>query len=94
MEEQVIDFWKRVNLLIKSNGTKQQVVAESCNIPYQTLRGWVTRHCYPDALQTYKIAKALNTSVEYLITGQESSPSAAELSNLKQKIRELAASLN
>lgn len=94
MEEQVIDFWKRVNLLIKSNGTKQQVVAESCNIPYQTLRGWVTRHCYPDALQTYKIAKLLNTSVEYLITGQESSPSAAELSNLKQKIRELAASLN
>lgn len=93
MEEQVIDFWKRVNLLIKSNGTKQQVVAESCNIPYQTLRGWVTRHCYPDALQTYKIAKALNTSVEYLITGKESDSDKDLLKELKQNLIKLANSI-
>lgn len=71
---EAIDFWKRINFLIKNSGTKQQSVAELCNIPYQTFRGWVTRQVFPDALQSVKIAKALNTTVEYLVTGVEPEP--------------------
>ena len=84
MEAQAIDFWKRVNFLIKSQGTKQQTVSESCNIPYQTFRGWVTRQVYPDALQSYKIATLLNTSVEYLITGEN--PVKPDISELEKTL--------
>lgn len=65
------DFWKRVNLLIKEKGMNQQKLADLCNIKYQTFRGWGTHETYPDALQTYNIAKVLGVTVEYLISGEE-----------------------
>ena len=67
-----IDFWKRVNAKIKAASTKQQTVAEQCDLSYQTFRGWVTRQVFPDAYQAYKIATNLNTTVEYFLTGIES----------------------
>lgn len=63
------DFWKRVNNLIKLKGINQQVLAESCDINYQTFRGWGVHKTYPNALQSYRIAKALDTTVEYLVYG-------------------------
>ena len=69
MNESAVEFWSRVNALIKSRKTKQQSVAESCGISYQTFRGWVTRQSFPDAQQVFRIAKSLDTTVEYLMTG-------------------------
>ena len=80
------DFWIRVNALIKANNTKQQIIAEQCDLSYQTFRGWVTRKVFPDAFQSYKIAKALNTSVEYLITGKEN--------ETPKEVLDLAADIN
>jgi len=72
-------FWKRVNNLIKSQGTKQETLAAECNISYQTFRGWVSRKTFPGGDETYQIAQALNTSVEYLVSGDEpKAQSAAE----------------
>ena len=82
----VTDFWIRVNALIKANNTKQQIIAEQCDLSYQTFRGWVTRKVFPDAFQSYKIAKALNTSVEYLITGKEN--------ETPKEVLDLAADIN
>lgn len=65
------DFWKRVNSLIKSNGLKQETVCHLCEINYQTFRGWIVRNSFPDVFQSLKIAKALNTTVEFLVTGKE-----------------------
>jgi transcriptional regulator with XRE-family HTH domain len=70
MDTNADSFWKRVNTLIKSQKTKQEAVAEQCNINYQTLRGWVTNHRFPDGNETYRIAAALGTTVEYLVTGK------------------------
>lgn len=91
---EIKDFWSRVKILIKQNGFTQRSLSESIGLSPRTLEIMMNRGSVPDAFQTYKIAQLLNTSVEYLITGKESSPSSAELSELKQKIRELAASLD
>ena len=71
MDNDCEEFWKRVNALIKSHKTKQEDVAKSCGINYQTFRGWVVNKTYPNAKQSVLIAKALNTSVEYLVTGND-----------------------
>ena len=86
MNELAVEFWKRTNKLIKDKNSKQENVAQECGIPYQTLRSWVTRQTFPDALQTYKIAQALNTTVEYLVTGEDTSPYKQELDKLKAAI--------
>lgn len=75
MNEIAVEFWKRTNKLIKDKNSKQENVAQECGIPYQTLRSWVTRQTFPDALQAYKIAKALNTTVEYLVSGKNTDSS-------------------
>ena len=86
-------FWGRVKTLIKENHTTQETLCNQCNFPLSTFKHWIFKSIFPDALQTLKIAKLLNTSVEFLITGKESNPSTEELSELKRKIKELAASL-
>lgn len=86
MNEIAVEFWKRTNKLIKDKNSKQENVAQECGIPYQTLRSWVTRQTFPDALQAYKIAQALGVSVEYLVTGEDTSPYKQELDKLKAAI--------
>ena len=71
MNEIAVEFWKRTNKLIKDKNSKQENIAQECDIPYQTFRSWVTRQTFPDALQTYKIVQALHTTVEYLISGND-----------------------
>ena len=86
MNEIAVEFWKRTNKLIKNKNSKQENIAQECDIPYQTFRSWVTRQTFPDALQAYKIAQALNTTVEYLVTGEDTSPYKQELDKLKAAI--------
>jgi len=89
MEDIAVAFWKRVNDLIKSQDKKQETVAQKCDISYQTFRGWITRKTFPDGLQTANIARELNTSVEYLVTGEQPKNSAAErLENVKVILEE------
>jgi transcriptional regulator with XRE-family HTH domain len=71
MDTDADSFWKRVNSLIKSQKTKQESVSEQSGINYQTLRGWVTNHRFPGGDETYRIAQALNTTVEYLVCGED-----------------------
>ena len=78
MDIDAASFWKRTNNLIKSQRTKQEVIAEKCNISYQTFRGWVSRKTFPGGDETYLIAHTLGTTVEYLVTGNKPEPSAAD----------------
>ena len=74
MDIDAVSFWRRVNGLIKTQNTKQEAVAAQCNISYQTFRGWVTRKSFPGGYETYLIAQALGTTVEYLFTGSKPEP--------------------
>lgn len=83
------NFWNRTNDLLKQQGNTQLELCTTCEINHQTFRGWIVHGTYPNALQVVKIAKFLNTSVEYLVTGIEPDTSKLELEQLKAKLREL-----
>ena len=65
------DFWNRVKILIKQNNTTQEGLAKSINIPFHTLQGQIVKNRLPNIIDGYNIATVLNTTVEFLITGEE-----------------------
>jgi transcriptional regulator with XRE-family HTH domain len=88
------DFWKRTKALIKARNVKQETICEETGISLGTLRGWITHSRLPDAAQAVRIAKALQTSVEYLVTGEDTNPLAQENAALKEKIQKAKEALD
>jgi hypothetical protein len=62
-------FWANVNRLIKEQKTTQEALATTIGTPFGTFRGWNFYSRLPDAVSAYRIAQALDTTVEYLCTG-------------------------
>jgi len=79
-------FWRNVNKLIKSQNTTQEAIAKTCAINFGTFKNRSSKKIVPDAIEAYKIAQALNTTVEYLVTGEDTSPYKQELDKLKAAI--------
>lgn len=79
-------FWLNVNRLIKSQNTTQEAIAKTCAINFGTFKNRSSKKIVPDAIEAYKIAQALNTTVEYLVTGEDTSPYKQELDKLKAAI--------
>jgi transcriptional regulator with XRE-family HTH domain len=70
MHDEAAPFWKRVNQLIKASKITQADISKACGIPFGTFHGWIAYKRLPDVLSAYRIAKALNTTVEHLCTGE------------------------
>lgn len=85
-------FWNNVNNLIKSQKITQENVCKDTGISLNTLRGWVSKDVLPRANEAVAIAKALHTTVEYLVTGEQDD-SEARLNELKKKVLEFAQSV-
>jgi transcriptional regulator with XRE-family HTH domain len=66
-----MEYWARVKKLIKSQNTTQEWLANHCEISLNTFKGWIAKKVLPNAAQAVAIAAALNTTVEYLVTGIE-----------------------
>jgi len=66
-----MDFWERLKILIKSQKTTQDWLAQKINIHPVSVSRWISKKIMPRADEAYKIAKALGTSVEYLLTGED-----------------------
>ena len=64
-----MSFWVRVKTLISKNNTTQEWVAGQVPVRPDTFSRWVQRKTMPNADQAVAIASALNTTVEYLVTG-------------------------
>ena len=94
MNIDIDEFWNRIKIMIKKEKLTQESFAEKCNIKPATLQSWITRQRLPDAFDTYKIAQALNTTVEYLVTGKETNPYAEENKILKEKLSSIQKLLN
>jgi transcriptional regulator with XRE-family HTH domain len=62
-------FWENVKTEIKRQNTTQEWVAKKAGISFNTFQGWISKGIYPRANEAVHIAAALNTSVEYLVTG-------------------------
>jgi transcriptional regulator with XRE-family HTH domain len=64
-----MDFWMRLKNEIKTKNTTQEWIAGKIGVPLSTFRKWMTRKTYPDIKEGVEIAKLLETSAEYLVTG-------------------------
>ena len=67
-----MDFWTRLKSEIKAKNTTQEWIANKIGVPFGTFRKWMTRKTYPNMKEGQEIARLLDTSVEYLLTGIES----------------------
>jgi transcriptional regulator with XRE-family HTH domain len=64
-----MDFWMRLKSEIKAKNTTQEWLAGKIGIPFGTFRKWMTRKTYPTIKEGIEMAKLLETSAEYLVTG-------------------------
>ena len=64
-----MNFWMRLKNEIKAKNTTQEWIAGKIGVPLSTFRKWMTRKTYPDIREGIEIAKLLETSAEYLVTG-------------------------
>jgi transcriptional regulator with XRE-family HTH domain len=62
-------FWKNVKKEIKLQNTTHEWVAKHSGIKFGTFQGWILNGLYPRVDDAARIAKTLNTSIEYLLTG-------------------------
>lgn len=65
------DFWNNVKTLLRAKKITQSQLAEMAEIPYRTMTTQINKGTLPDAVQSVAIAKALGTTVEYLVTGED-----------------------
>jgi len=77
-----MDFWIRLKNEIKAKNTTQEWIAGKIDVPLSTFRKWMTRKTYPNLEEGTKIAKLLDVTAEYLITG-------IEIENLNDSERKL-----
>lgn len=61
-------------------------IIEATGIPQPNISAWKTRNSFPKADDLYKIAKYLDVSMEYLLTGIESGKNQPELSEKEIEI--------
>ena len=87
-----MEFWQRVKELIKSQKLTQEKICSSCDISLSTFVSWIHNERLPDLISALKIAKALNTSVEYLVTGKDSNIYKEKYDVLVAAIKELPVS--
>jgi SOS-response transcriptional repressor LexA len=64
------EFWTNVKNLIKENNTYQDWIANKCGVKPRTFQNWIYRNIPPNVIDGQKIAVALETTVEYLVTGK------------------------
>ena len=64
------DFWERTNTLIKHLNKTQRGLALECGFTERRIETLSSNNRSPDIIEVVKIAKALNTTVEYLVTGE------------------------
>jgi transcriptional regulator with XRE-family HTH domain len=62
-------FWINVKKEIKVQNTTAEWVAKHAGVSINTFNGWNRNGVFPRADDAYRIAASLNTSIEYLLTG-------------------------
>lgn len=83
------DFWLRTNTLIKLLNKTQRGLALECGFTERRIETLSSNSRSPDVIEAVKIAKALNTTVEYLVTGENDNAAEKELTELKAKLADL-----
>lgn len=82
-------FWTNVKELLDIKNLTQKELSAITGINLGTIKNQICREVIPDAESAVKIAKALNTTVEFLVTGEEENSAQKELTELKSKLADL-----
>lgn len=64
-------FVDRIDELLKNKGLNRNDLNNAIDLQKNTIAQWKIRETIPSADIAVKIAQFLNTSVEYLVTGEE-----------------------
>lgn len=67
------DITDRISFELDFLGLTRADLSRATGIPESTIRNWI-RGTAPQAEPLYKVARFLNVSLEYLITGQDAPP--------------------
>lgn len=81
-----MEFYENVKKLVKINNLTLRTFIESLGINYDTYNGQKRLYNLPRADEAVKIAKALNTTVEFLVTGIEPEITKQDIINYLQKL--------
>ena len=84
-----MDFWMMLKNEIKVKNTTQEWIAGKIGVPLSTFRKWMTRKTYPNVKEGTEIAKLLETSAEYLVTGKNPEGLSDEEQRLINSYRKL-----
>jgi len=65
-----VDFWGRVKYVLDRKNATRPWLAQATGISLHTLNGWVNKQRDPRIDEAEKIARALEVSIDYLVTGR------------------------
>ena len=84
------DFVSRINQVFSRLGKPKSDFYESCGVPTNCLSNWGKRGTIPSADIAVRIAQYLGTTVEWLVTGTDSSGFSDNERELIQMWRDLS----
>lgn len=82
------DFVSRIDKLLDSRGIKRQVLAQECGFSVPNLAKWKHGTSKPIAESVYLISQYLGVSMEWLLTGTDSSELSDQELHLVRMYRE------
>lgn len=81
-----LDFYERIKLLAKNKNISIKYMIEACGINYDSYNSCKRYGNLPRADEALSIARYLNTTVEFLVTGEETNPLAGKVTELENKL--------
>lgn len=86
------DITSRIDSILSIRNKKRVDLSKDTGIPGSTVRQWI-KGSIPNAEALYKVAKYLNVSMEFLVTGvTEDSSDVEKISNISKEESDLIAS--
>ena len=80
----------RIISLRKAQQFSQEEIADKIGVSRQSVSKWETDACAPDAYNLIALAKVLNTSVEYIVTGKASEDVKPQTNKVGVEVKNLA----
>lgn len=82
-------FVERLDNLLKLRNIKRQTICDDLEISRTSVSSWVSGKTSPSVHTIVKIAKYLDVSMEYLLTGETKDGLPQEIINMANKINKL-----
>lgn len=87
-------FLERLKDELSYQGLTQKELGEKTEISVNTIRGWFSKDLVPDVFNAVKVATALNTTVEYLVTGKNNTTKELQDKLKQELIKTISNALN